>query len=195
MEVDVNFMFRIPLWPVTLRHSQQIGSYSAKGITVLDIHELAAGKIVALLARGQARDFFDSHQILTRGGLNHESLRLAFVIYGAMNRIDWRTVSVNDVAFEMGELENHLIPLLRRASLTNTGEPSISGNRLVEECRQALDVVLPLSKTEMEFLNLLLEKGEINPSLLSANEGLAERISRHPLLQRKALNVRQQRHG
>lgn len=102
---------------------------------------------------------------------------------------------MNDVAFEMGELENHLIPLLRRASLTNTGEPSISGNRLVEECRQALDVVLPLSKTEMEFLNLLLEKGEINPSLLSANEDLAERISRHPLLQRKALNVRQQRHG
>lgn len=195
LEVDVNFMFRIPLWPVTLKHSQQIGSYSAKGIMVLDIHELAAGKIVALLARHQARDLFDSHQILTRGGLNQEFLRLAFVIYGAMNRKDWRTVSLDDVAFAMGELENHLIPLLRRDYLTNTRKPGILGNRLVEECRQALDVVLPLSKTETEFLNLLLEKGEINPSLLTANEDLAERISRHPLLQWKVLNVRQHRSG
>lgn len=195
LEVDINFMFRIPLWPVMIRDSQQIGSYSAKGIMVLDIHELAAGKIIALLARHQARDLFDSHQILTRGDLNQESLRLAFVIYGAMNRKDWRTISLDDVAFEMGKLENHLIPLLRRDYLTNTGEPGILGNRLIQECRQALDVVLPLSKTEMEFLNLLLEKGEINPSLLTANEDLAERITRHPLLQWKALNVRQNRSG
>jgi hypothetical protein len=191
LEVDLNFMFRIPLWPVTIRHSQKIGSYSAKGITLLDIHELAAGKIVALLARHQARDLFDSHQILTKGGLNHDFLRLAFVIYGAMNRKDWRTVSLDDVAFEVAELQNHLIPLLRRDYLTNTGEPGILGNRLLEECRQALDVVLPLSKTEMEFLNQLLEKGEINPSLLTTNKELAEGISRHPLLVWKALNVRQ----
>lgn len=195
LEVDVNFMFRTPLWPITIRHSQQIGSYSAKSIPVLDIHELAAGKLVALLARRQARDLFDSHQILMRGGLNHESLRLAFLIYGAMNRKDWRTVSLDDVAFEMGELQNHLIPLLRRNYMTNTREPGVLGNRLVEQCRQALDAVLPLSKMETEFLNLLLEKGEINPSLLTANEDLAERIKHHPLLQWKALNVRQHRHG
>jgi hypothetical protein len=65
------------------------------------------------------------------------------------------------------------------------------GSRLVDECRQALEVVLPLSKSELEFLDLLLDDGEIIPSLLTSNEELAERIKQHPLLEWKALNVRQ----
>jgi len=42
LEIDLNFMFRLPLWPVVKRDSQTIGSYKAKSIPVLDIHELAA---------------------------------------------------------------------------------------------------------------------------------------------------------
>jgi predicted nucleotidyltransferase component of viral defense system len=51
LEIDLNFMFRVPLWRVVKRDSQTIGSYKAKDIPVLDIHELAAGKLAALLAR------------------------------------------------------------------------------------------------------------------------------------------------
>jgi predicted nucleotidyltransferase component of viral defense system len=190
LEVDLNFMFRIPLWPIATRDSQPVGSYRATEIPVLDIHELAAGKLVALLARHQSRDLFDVHQILNRGNLEPHRLRLAFVVYGAMNRKDWRTISADDVGFEAGELENHLIPLIRRDPLTNMKNSASLGGRLVEECRQALDVVLPLSKAELEFLELLLDTGDINPSLLTSDEELGERIRHHPLLGWKALNVR-----
>ncbi|MGD9034114.1 MAG: nucleotidyl transferase AbiEii/AbiGii toxin family protein [Desulfobacteraceae bacterium] len=190
LEVDLNFMFRIPLWPVATRDSRPVGSYKATGISVLDMHELAAGKLVALLARKQARDLFDVHQILNRGDLEPHRLRLAFVVYGAMNRKDWRKVSVNDVVFEVGELENHLIPLLRRDYLKDLRETAGLGSRLVQECRKWLEVVLPLSKREMEFLDSLLDEGEINPSLLTSDQDLEERIRRHPLLEWKALNVR-----
>lgn len=94
LEIDVNFMFRVPLWPPVTRDSRPVGSYTAAGVTVLDLHELAAGKLAALLARHASRDLFDAHLLLTQGKVERERLRLAFVVYGAMNRRDWRGVSV-----------------------------------------------------------------------------------------------------
>jgi len=191
LEVDLNFMFRIPLWPVVIHDSHTVGSTRATGIPILDIHELAAGKLTALLSRHQARDLFDTHQLLSRSDLGRQRLRVAFVVYGAMNRKDWRTVSVDDVNFEAAELEYQLIPLLRRDSLPDRGQSVALGSRLVDGCRQALEAVLPLSKSELEFLDLLLDDGEIIPSLLTSNEELAERIKQHPLLEWKAFNIRQ----
>ena len=190
IEVDLNFMFRIPLWPVKTLNSHPVGSYGAAGIQVLDIHELAAGKFCALLARLQGRDLFDSHHIFNHGDLEQKRLRLAFVVYGAMNRKDWRTVSLQDVEFSADELSRELLPLLRAGSAE--GDDSY-GKRIIEECRQRLSVVLPLTDSEMEFLNLLLDRGEIVPSLLTTDKDLQERISRHPLLEWKALNVREYR--
>jgi len=65
--------------------------------------------------------------------------------------------------------------------------------RLVKECRDRLFVVLPFTYSETEFLNLLLDRGEMVPSLLTFEKDLQERISRHPLLEWKVLNVRQYR--
>jgi predicted nucleotidyltransferase component of viral defense system len=193
LEIDLNYMFRIPLWPVRTQDSQAVGSYKVRGIPILDIHEIAAGKMAALLSRHEPRDLFDVHQLLTRGHLNRGRIRLAFLVYGAVNRKDWRTVSMDDVAFDANELENQLIPLLRRESLTNAEQSDLLGNRLVEECRQALEVVLPLSKAELEFLDRILDHGEIDPSSLTTDEELAERIRYHPGLKWKAIHVRRYR--
>lgn len=190
LEVDVNFMFRIPLWPVETLDSRQVGSYQTKDIQVLDIHELAAGKLAALLARRQARDLFDTHQLLHHTELHPELLRLGFVVYGAMNRKDWRTVSPGDVHFEARELERQLLPLLRVDFSWDEVEPGEFGRKLVKECREKLDAVLPFSVTEREFLDRLLDEGEIEPSLLTPDKDLQERIGRHPLLEWKALNVK-----
>ncbi len=97
LEVDLNFMYRVPLWPVSLSDSYPVGTWQATQIPVIDIHELAAGKLAALLARRQARDLFDSHILLHMENLDLDRLRTAFVVYGAMNRKDWRTVSTEDV--------------------------------------------------------------------------------------------------
>lgn len=191
IEVDFNFMFRQPLWDVRHAESHSLGDFQAKDIPVINLHELAAGKLVALLARHQARDLFDAHQLLDHEDLNRKRLRIAFVVYGAMNRKDWRTVSVNDVHFEKKELQNQLIPLVRRDSVPTGRQAAAWGNRLAKECRQRMDVVLPFSKSELKFLDLLLDTGEINPSLLTSDTDLAERIRHHPLLEWKAMNVRQ----
>jgi hypothetical protein len=61
----------------------------------------------------------------------------------------------------------------------------------VEECRQALGAVLPFQAAEQEFLDRLLDHGEIAPDLLTGDQALARRIAQHPMLEWKAANVRQ----
>jgi predicted nucleotidyltransferase component of viral defense system len=189
LEVDLNFMFRQPLWEIR-RDSHTLGDFQARNIALHDVHELAAGKLAALLARGQARDLFDCHRIFTRQGIDRDRLRIAFVVYGGMNRKDWRTVSIADVDFDPEELTRLLIPMLNKRFMKKQGSPVEYGERLVKECQAKLEAVLPFKDPEREFLDLLLEKGEIDASALTPDKTLQERIQGQPLLQWKALNVK-----
>jgi hypothetical protein len=190
LEVDLNFMYRFPLWPITIMDSFSVGDWQATGIPVLDIHELAAGKLAALLARRQARDLFDSHAILQTKNLDKGRLRTAFVVYGAMNRKDWRSISVEDVSFDEEDLARQLLPTLRISPTMKQSTVADYGTRLAVECRQALSVVLPFNEAERAFLDLLLDQGEIDSTILTADPILQERIQGQPLLEWKALNVR-----
>ena len=191
LEVDLNFMFRVPLWPITIADSHPVGAWQATRIPIMDIHELAAGKLAALLARRQARDLFDSHNLLHLENLDQNRLRTAFVVYGAMNRKDWRTVSVDDVNFGAEELARQLMPTLRVDSTRKEEKAVEYGLRLLENCRQVLSVVLPFTAAERTFLDLLLDHGEIDSTVLTADSTLQQRIQKQPLLEWKALNVRQ----
>jgi len=190
LEVDLNFMYRQPLWDIHPADSHPLGDFQAKGIPVLDLHELAAGKLAALLARGQARDLFDCHRILNMDDIESDRLRTAFVVYGGMNRKDWRSVSIEDVDFDTKELTRQLLPTIHIRTMQEKGSPAEYGAQLVDECRKALSVVLPLSDSERKFLNLLMEKGEIDSTILTTEPALQERIQNQPLLKWKALNVR-----
>jgi len=193
LEVDFNFMFRQPLGDIRPADSHPLGDFQAKSIPVLDLHELAAGKLAALLARGQARDLFDCHRILNMDDLERDRLRIAFVVYGGMNRKDWRTVSIEDVDFDPAELTRLLIPTLDTRAIQEQGSPAEFGARLVRECREGLSMVLPFNDAEREFLDLLLDKGEIDSTILTADTALQKRIQGQPLLEWKALNVRKHR--
>ena len=189
IDVDINYMFRSPMWPVTTLDSRLVGSWRATGIPVVDIHELAAGKLTALLARRRARDLFDSSLIFSLNELDVGKLRTAFVVYGAMVKRDWRTVSIEDVAFDPEELSGQLLPALRVGDMEGL-DAATYGENLVGECRLALSKLLPLNDAERAFLDLLLDEGKINATLLTHDERLQERIQAQPQLEWKAQNVR-----
>jgi len=161
LAVDLNYMFRVPLWPVTSRDSRRVGSYQAHGIPVLDLHELAAGKLAALLARHASRDLFDTHGLLRGGGLDPARLRMGFLVYGALNRKDWRAVRADDVNFDATELLNELRPVLRAADAEQMAKQAAWAATLVHECRQALGAVLPFTEPEREFLDRILDHGRL----------------------------------
>jgi len=173
-----------------IRDSHPVGIWRATEIPVLDLHELAAGKLAALLARKQARDLFDSHRLLRMDNLDFSRLRIGFVVYGAMNRKDWRTVSAADVDFDAIELARQLAPTLCVTKTNVQAESAEYGARLVRECREGLAALLPFTDPERTFLDLLLDRGVIDSTLLTADASLQSRIQRQPLLEWKALNVR-----
>ena len=107
-----------------------------------------------------------------------------------MNRKDWRTVSADDITFAPRELRNRLVPTLRPEALGDATAPIAWARSLNDECRNALRVVLPLAEAESEFLERLLDHGEIVPALLTNDPALGERIAAQPMLAWKALNVR-----
>jgi len=142
------------------------------------------------MSRQASRDLFDVHLLFKQRELDIPKLRLAFVVYGAMSRKDWRTVSLDDVNYDSRELENQLVPVLREA-LTDSTDLEKWTDALVSECRQSLSGLLPLNDREMEFLAKINEQGEIAPDLLTADRSMQEKITRHPLLKWKAQNVRE----
>jgi predicted nucleotidyltransferase component of viral defense system len=192
-EMDVNFLLRTPLWPVERVDSRPVGTFLATDIPVLDIHELAAGKLAALLSRTASRDLFDASQLLHGGGLDASKLKLAFVVYGGASRKDWRTVSVDDVTVDAAEADAMLVPLLRGNATPHRSELAQWTKKLASDCHALLSMVLPLAEHEQEFLERLNGTGEIAAEVLTDDQRLREVIRTHPGLLWKALNVRQHR--
>src|SRR3990167_10467684 len=71
LEIDLNYMYRKPLWPVQHIKSKLTIEKSV-AIPVLDVHELSAGKLAALFDRQASRDLFDARYLLTHCDLNRE---------------------------------------------------------------------------------------------------------------------------
>jgi len=190
LELDVNFMLRTPLWPPRIAECHPVGSFKATSVAVLDPHELAAGKLAALLARSANRDIFDAHRLLVAPDLDHKLLRLGFVVYGGINRRDWRTVSPGDVKGDPANAWRDLVPTLRSDLAPARGEVATWLEKLVAECRARLALVLPLRAHELEFLERLNGAGDIAPEGLSDDAAMQAIIRDHPGLKWKALNVR-----
>ncbi len=193
LELNLNVMLRAPLWPVERVDSHPVGTFQARDVPVVDIHELAAGTLVALLSRSASRDLFDASRLSGLGGLERAKLRLAFVVYGGISHKDWRSVSMDEVAVDVVEAGRMLLPLLRSHDTPRRTELATWTRTLASDCRKLLSLVLPLANREREFLGRLNGSGEIAPHLIT-DDGRLDRIIRtHPGLLWKSLNVRQQR--
>lgn len=153
LELDVNFLLRTPLWPPVPTDSRRIGAFGVSQVPLLDVHELAAGKLAALFGRAASRDLFDVRELLAAMSYDAPRLRLGFVVYGGINRRDWRTVVLDDVRARPGDVDQQLVPLLR-ADVSPAREDLLRWTeRLVAECRDRLSVLLPLRPEEVEFLD------------------------------------------
>ena len=91
-------------------------------------------------------------------------------------------------------VSGHHVPrwnLVAPADVIRGGEAATAyGERLVNECRQGLSSLLPSNEAERAFLDLLVERGEIDATNLTQDPSLQERIQAQPLVERKAINVR-----
>jgi predicted nucleotidyltransferase component of viral defense system len=182
LEIDMNYVFRVTLfgcehrgnsiWPLKM------------SIPILDIHELAASKFHALLDRAASRDLFDSHKLLTTVDFDLRKLRLAFTVYAGMEAVKWRSIHVDKVDLDIDDILSKLVPVLKFSEIGNSSKKSVKewSALLIEECKSKLSLVLPFTDNEAKFLEGLQMKGVIEPSLITDDKALQERITNHPSL-------------
>ena len=114
IEADINYMMREPLFGLERKDSVTLGGARARGIMVVDRHEIVAGKLVALLSRRAARDLFDARRIFDIPDLDWRWIKAAMLGLGAASRADWRRVTVDSSGADPGELRDKLLICLPR---------------------------------------------------------------------------------
>ena len=189
IELDLNYMHRIALLPIENRCSFPLGSFRAENIPVLNIHELAAGKMCALIARCKPRDLFDAYFLLNKTELDLAALRKCFVVYAAFNKVDFSEVSdLGELKFDTQQFRQELMETLAHGSVSES--PQVYLEKLRSGCQDKLNAVLPFSHAELDFLTAVNKCGNIKPELLSDSADWHEKINTHPMLQWKVFNVR-----
>jgi predicted nucleotidyltransferase component of viral defense system len=189
LEVDLNFMMREPLFGTAAMASVALGDRAPSPAVVVDLHEIVAGKLVALIDRNAARDLFDARRILEMSGLDWRLIRAAVLAFGASRSVDWRQASVADIGGDPKELREKLAICLPQGTFKDAGGMRSWIDESVAICREKLGGLFELTDGERRFLDALIDRGEIDPSGLDAPPEVIERIARMPMLAWKAQNV------
>jgi len=164
------------LWPAELADSYPVGSFQATQVRVLDLHELAAGKLAALLSATQAGRVRRGRAAASRGPRSRE-VGLGFVVYGAANRKDWRGRLRKAVKLDAAELKSQLLSDGAAGSIAE-GE---SENARVDY-RDLLSAVPALTREEREFSSASTSAARSRPNLLTDDAAMGRAIQQHPAL-------------
>lgn len=182
LEIDLNFMYRQPLWNVELL-TPKISYEKTMHVPVLDFHELAAGKLSALFSRSLSRDLFDAHYLLTKCKLETAKLRIAFVTYLAMTTIELSRLNSIYIECNILDIRNRLFPVMRQMELPRSQvELRKWANEILIELRRALSTLIPLKENEIEFITLIRNSGTIEPQLITNDNQLISAIQNHPAI-------------
>ncbi|MBI2879769.1 MAG: nucleotidyl transferase AbiEii/AbiGii toxin family protein [Candidatus Rokubacteria bacterium] len=192
LELDLNFLQRVPLRPPERRAPRFPPDAELDSVPVLSLEETAAGKFVALLTRRAARDAFDVWQLLELAPdlPGRVDLRQAFVVQMAGSRHDARAVEPRRVGISLKEVREGLLPLLRIEGRPFGEDVEALATHVNAACRKAAETLLAWSPRERAFLDRLIDDGEIAPDILVDDPARQALIRAQPLLQWKALNVR-----
>jgi predicted nucleotidyltransferase component of viral defense system len=193
LEVDVNYMARQPLFGAARMNSVALGEMRATDVLVLDIHEIVAGKLAALIDRHAARDLFDARRILSIDGLDWKQIKAAVLALGASGRRDWRTLSIDTIKGDPRELRQKLAICLPRDRFTGKGDVDAWIEETLTLCRERFAFLFDLTANEQEFLDGVLDRGEVNADLLDVAPAIGARIGAMPMLAWKCLHVRKNR--
>lgn len=187
IEVDLNFLFRVPLLPAQALRLWQPGGLDQPLVRVVSTEELLVGKLLALLGRSAPRDVWDMANLPHANVTAMESplFRALFIALSATLEHPLKSYDQEHAARPLSAIDitRQLAPML------------IAGAEIRPEdlARNAWDAVQPLlavSDNESDFLSAI-ERGQMRPDLLFPdNKELAQRIATHPALLWKIENIR-----
>ena len=135
-------MARRPLSGAARMESRILGRVGMGRVLVRDLHEIVAGKIVALFDRGAARDLFDVRRILAIEGLDRSWIKATVLALGACNPRDCRGVSKDAIGCDSRELRRNLAICLPRDLFRDAGDVDAWIAQSLALCREGRGVPL-----------------------------------------------------
>ena len=178
IKVEINYMLRCHV--LELKQKRFTSSWEPDGVSVLsvDLVEIFASKIVALLSRTAVRDVYDVYNILKSEYIkdfDRDLLRKLIVFYTAIGSND---PSIHLPFLKMSKIDSYriktdLLPVLRKNERFNLIDAK-------DSVLDWLENLMQLDAREIEFLDAFSRKS-YRPDLLFDSKELLERISVHPM--------------
>lgn len=187
IELDLNFVFRLPLVELEIRELWQPGELDRVKVRAVGPEELLAGKLLALLERGAARDVWDVANLSTEmlEMVRSRPFRSRFIALSAIldHPLPTYTKERLQRILTGRALSENLAPMLVFA------EP-VRPSDLIDKAWSVMQQFLPLEPHEEEYVAGIM-RGELLPHLLfSPGSKDAKTIGEHPAILWKLQNVR-----
>jgi len=186
VQIDLNFLFRVPLGEIVEREIWQPGSLERPRVRVASFPEVAAGKLVATLGRALPRDIFDTCHLpeLDPGSWAMPALKRVFVALSGVLPRPLTEYGRDRLRLTAVQVREQLDPMLAQSD-------RITAADLDDRAWDVLSPLLTLGTAEREYAERL-QIGELRPELLFPDDGeMADRVRRHPALLWKAQNARE----
>ena len=187
IEVDLNFLFRVPFAGTEQRELWQPGELDRPEVRTVSLQEIVVGKLLAMLERGAARDVWDLANLpapaIDVQGL--PSFRAWFIALAAI--LDHPLPTYTRIRLERLVTERavaeQLAPMLAAAVPPRLDD-------LVKRAWAVVAKFMTLRPNEAAYI-VSIERGELRPELLFADDPeAAQRIAAHPAILWKMANVR-----
>lgn len=189
MEVDLNYMFRVPLAASMLREGWTPDPDLPCRARIAGFEEVMAGKVLALLDRAAVRDLYDSAWFV-RTPPEHDAVlfrRLCVGLSGVLPR-PLTEYDASRLRLDQRQIDRELQPLLR-------GDSRPDADELVRLVGRLVSSLANLSADEKRYVDEL-QWGEFHPELVTGDDNdLAHRLERHPALLWKLENARKRSRG
>lgn len=178
LKIEINYMLRCHIMDVRRRALKL--PWLNRQLTVLSVDpvEIFASKIVALINRAAPRDLYDLSNMLKYSLFDdgeQEMLRKCVVFYSAIGSEETpESFSFDSIlALRQNKIKSDLLPVLKTGVFFDVKESQV-------QCVDYLKELLSLTEQERAFLQAFQEK-QYRPELLFTDDGILERISKHPM--------------
>jgi predicted nucleotidyltransferase component of viral defense system len=187
IEVDLNFLFRMPVAGTTMRQMWQPGELERPVVHIVSLQEIVMGKLLAYLDRSAVRDAWDLAHLSAQVKKEMASVRFRSWFIGLSAVLDHplTTYTKGRIAERVTDrtAAEQLAPMLM-------GQVAFQPDDLLERSWAGISPLLTLSDNEAEYI-VSIQRGELHPELLFPNDpDEGSRLAEHPAILWKLVNVR-----
>jgi len=186
IEVDLNFLFRMPIAGTELRDLWQPGELDRPRVLVVSLEEILIGKFLALLDRGAGRDAWDIAYPPQSTADILQSLRFRrwFIALSSIleHPLSTYTRERLEATLTDRDITERLSPML--------AGPALVRDELIERAWGAIGGFLSLKPDEEAFI-AAVQQGELKPEMLFPDDSAeAGRLVMHPAILWKIQNAK-----